>query len=658
MNSLRGINSFPIEIWNQILLNLDLKDIFHVSRCNHQIRDIVTNNVIWENIVYEIWGQYEQFDILQNYRNNNQTFHSVKKNQHGTKQLYNYWYIHFLERMYNEYRYLKILDQIVQNQWKISYWGDIYKLLQDEDFILYVPLLNDIVDSEFLTKDIYSFRPQFIDHYRVTRLKLLNCFKSSLPLKKISFELLCGFRHKLLFQFILLYKDISNYDSYNTDVNHIFFLNDDDCEKLLLQYNTMDTAFHRLLPYRHRFLELFRRILKIRNRNHRVNFNSLTTLKKLEILSNLVMNLLKRSMTRFLTKNYTEDLMILRVYSGETKGTLLIHLAILQRIFLEYGIKCQILQRHLKIYCHTSNSNGKNGQHSAFLYLTVMQDSLQCKILTEHQLRTIIGETHFNHYMKPLSKQDALRWLNHEFISNPKSNFETNQINNIFTKWDKIYCHSHLPLSNAKLRAFNIIYNSLFSKRFFNAGLKLHHILSDSFDIFMEGMTPLDYILLDYIRMRFTDLKKTEINYMTEDNLLLHQTWLRNQYMIENISPKVSITLLHPPSTEDTMIIIGNLYTFSITSTLTSIVCIINKVRTGKNKNNLIVVMDIFGDVHKVHEKDFVQNIKKMNWNTIENQNQLDLYIKIMTIIGKLGFLFDHIEIQRHQYILSPNSPE
>lgn len=651
MNPLKGIEDLPIEIWNQLLLNLDLEDLFHVSRCNHNIRDIVTKSIIWENVVFEIWGQYEQFDILQDYTNNDQTFHSIKKNRYKTKLRHNYWYSYFLERIHSEYRYIKMLNQIVQNQWKISYWNDVYELLQDDNFLLYVPLLNDILDSEFLTKDIYSFRSHSVDHYRVTRLKLLNCLKLPLSLKKISFELLSGFRHKHLFQFTLLYKGNSDSDSYNADINDTLFTNDDNCEKLLLQFNTMDTAFHRLISYRHRFLELFKRILDIRNKNYCINFKCLTTLEKLEILSDLVMKLLKRNMTKFLKNDYIEDLMILRVYSGETKGTLLIHLAILQRIFSEYEIKCQLLQRHLKIYCHNSNSDSKNRQSPKFLYLTVIQESLRCKIMTENQLRTIIGETYFNHYMKPLSKQDALRWLNHESISTHKSNIETNEINNILTKWDQIYCHSHLPLSKTKLRSFNVIYNSLFSERFFNSELKLFNILADSFDVFMEGMNPLDYKLLDYIHMRFKHSDRMTIAHMTDENLLLHQTWLKNQYMIQDADSTVNTTLL-PPSTDD-VIIIGNLYTISVSPTLTSTVCIINKLNGVNSGNNLIIMMDIFGDVHKISEKDFIQNVKQTDWNIIRNQNHLELYIKTMSVTGKLGYLFDHIDMQRHQYVLS-----
>ena len=63
--------------------------------------------------------------------------------------------------------------------------------------------------------------------------------------------------------------------------------------------------------------------------------------------------------------------------------------------------------------------------------------------------------------------------------------------------------------------------------------------------------------------------------------------------------------------------------------------------------------MDIFGDVHKISEKDFIQNVKQTDWNIIRNQNHLELYIKTMSVTGKLGYLFDHIDMQRHQYVLS-----
>ena len=646
---LKAIGTLPIEIWNQILLNLDLKDLLHLSRCNYKLRYIVTNNIIWEHIAFEMWGQYEQFDILQDYLSNSQSFHSVrKKSQYKGRKLPNFWYSYCMERLHSEHQYIKKLNEIVQHQYKISYWDELWDLLQHENFILYVPLLNDILDSEFLIQESFSNRPKYTDsYYRVSKLQLLNCSKTPLCFKKISFELLSGFRHKHLFQFNLLYRNSSINDIHNADFNDTFFTTDDNCEKLLLQYNKIDTAYHRLIPYRHKFLKLFKQILETRNKNYNINFSNLTTLTRLEILSNLMMNLLKRNETNFLKNNYIEDLMILRVYSGETKGTLLIQLTILQRIFLEYGIECQLLQRHLKICFHNNN---KDNQSSKYLYLTVIQESLQCKIFTENQLRTVIRGNHFSHYMKPLSKQDALKWLYNDSISNYKSNIETNEINDILTKWDRIYCHSHLPLSKSKLKSFNIFYNSLFSGKFFNTELKLSYTLSGSFNVFMEGMTPLDYKLLDHIHVGSSDSNKLKIRSNISDYLQLQQMWLSNQYMIKD--GQVSNTTTTTTTTSDN-IVVGNLYTTNVTPRLSSIFCVIYILNGLKDTNSMIIMMDILGDIHKISEKDFFKNVKQTNWSIIKNQSQLEIYIRTMSITGKLGYLFDHFDAQKHQYILS-----
>ena len=100
-------------------------------------------------------------------------------------------------------------------------------------------------------------------------------------------------------------------------------------------------------------------------------------------------------------------------------------------------------------------------------------------------------------------------------------------------------------------------------------------------------------------------------------------------------------------------IVVGNLYTTNVTPRLSSIFCVIYILNGLKDTNSMIIMMDILGDIHKISEKDFFKNVKQTNWSIIKNQSHLEIYIRTMSITGKLGYLFDHFDAQKHQYILS-----
>lgn len=593
----------PIEVLNRIISNLELKDLLSLTRCNKKLRFDICDNAIWRGIANKLWKDYEGNDSLVDF--SGMGFEVII--QKGPRVTID-WYAYCMNRMFFERKVFYELKEILEFQHQPAYWKKMWKYFNVSAFAVKIPLLIDIVDSDLI---------RGIGSYRFDRLKLLGYANPSLPMKKIASELLSAFRHKRLFYLTTFYYAGDGLFDYNYP-----------CEHLLLDYSTIDTAYHRLIPYRNMFMVLVDRILNARQKQLNEKFQSLPPLRQIGILAQTVMGILRNNATHYLKKIYTEDLMLLRVYAGETKGFLLIHLAILQRVLNRYGLKSEILQRHLKVDCSADFSDQTQKR---MIFLSVSEDTLRHKLFTEEQLKAVVDARHFQHYMQPLSKQDALKWMYNESLLHKESNYKDPEIYLGIDKWDEIYRHSRGPFSTPIVKAFNGIYRCVCADNtVIGPPMRLSQIIYSCFDDVMSAMTPLDYESLEFITEK---QHNNNGEYDNDEYTELHEIWLEDQYLVKYLMKQIQSEFTGKISCIE----------------WDAFFCVLG---VDIEDSETLLVMDTFGEVSKVNKNIVEQN--EVDSIKPERRDQLQRLLKNMQLSGKLGLLFDHFDIENHKYVLLP----
>lgn len=595
-----SFTEFPVEILDRILSNLGLKDVLTLSRCNKTLRLKVCRCDVWRKISLALWNQYQDNDILEDFTRSDSIF-----GVQGDKIICNYWYSYCMNRLHDDNKIFDALKYILRFQLEANYWKELWNYFNDKDFVMCIPILIDIIDSDLVKTS---------NNYHNDRLNLLGYSSPSLPLKKIASELLRASRLKHLFA------EFTGLDSTNDDL----FNAKSTCELLLLKYSTIDSAYHRLIPYRNIFLALVGRILDVREKHLKEDFSALNPLRKIRILSQVVMSIIRKNATHSLTNLYAEDIMLLRVYAGETKGVLLIHLVILQRVLKKYGIESELLQRHLKITFSRSPDNVQPDM----IFLSVDESPLQYKLFTESQLRQVVDEHRFKQYMKPLSKQNVFKWIYHESDLYDKSKIMDSESYAMKIDWDTTFPHSQQPLSTLILRSFNGIY------RTFSSPMDMSLPRSELwYQLYYEGtlgmicsMSPLEVKLMENFNVLKQDKSDDYLDFP-----ILHKVWLSSQYMISDVNNQSYDSIIGKIS-----YIPGRL----------ACVCVIGIDPEDSTK---MIVMDIMGGVHKYTRprqlpdrwSDSSPDLKKLLGN----------FLRVMDVSGKLGLLFSHFDMQEHKYV-------
>lgn len=593
---------FPVEILDRILSSLDLKDVLTLSRCNKKLRFKVCNCDIWRKISQALWNQYQDNDILEDFTQSHSIFEVQEDKIIGDY----YWYSYCMNRLHVDNKVFNTLKRILSLQLKPNYWKELWNYLNDKNFVMLIPVLSDIMDSDLLKSS---------NNYRSDRLNLFGYSCLSLPLKKISSELLRASRLKHLFAECvgLGYTEDELFTTENT------------CELLLLKYSAIDIAYHRLLPYRNMFLTLVGRILAAREKHLNENFDALNPFRKIRILVQVVMSIIRKNATHFLTKFYAEDFMLLRVYAGETKGVLLIHLVIIQRVLRKYGIESELLQRHLKI----TFSSSSNELQPDVIFLSLDENTLQHKLFTESQLRQVVDEHRFKQYMKPLSKQNVFKWLYHESAIYSKSKIMDSENYLMKIDWKATFPHSQLPLSTLVLRSFNDIYCAFSSPMDISEPHSelWYQLYYDGTSGMIRAMSPLEVKLMEYFNVLKQD-KKSE-DYL--DFPILHKVWLSSQYMINDTNKQIYGSIIGK------IVYIPGRF---------ACVCVIGIDPEDSTK---MIVMDIMGGVHKYNRPNQLPD----RWNVAspDVKKLLANFLRVMDASGKLGLLFSHFDMQEHRYI-------
>lgn len=313
-------------------------------------------------------------------------------------------------------------------------------------------------------------------------------------------QLLLTIRQRPLMELILREDRFGNY----LDNHHHY-----DHETLLMIINTIDNSFEDLLPMRNKFYHnLHGKIM-----SHNLLFKTGTHLEQVEMI---VMELLKFIKSRLIYKDMDnstlEDLMILRVYSGETKGEPIVLLTILYHICTQYNIPVRLTFDYLIFDNDTK-------------FLTITHE-LDFKIFNRDQIMESVGTLNFDRFITRLDNYNL-----HLFISSKLNDiFDsrwTLQTDKSIDRLNVLFPYSKLPLDIANVIGYTTLTNVCNS---------MYHIGIDSSVINMIESTIIRYMPWN---LHYLHGKRNPWNTVIE-----YKHWLTDKYMLDMMATTQNMDML------------------------------------------------------------------------------------------------------------------
>lgn len=609
------IDQLPSEVLDQLLLFLPIPDILSLSQCNHRLKKNISIGNIWKRIATELWLDFQTNDILEDYSNiENRYFKEIKETDN--------WYNYFMTRFHYEREFFQLIDNVLDTK-VISneYWKRAWNLLLNPKFKLMIPLLVDICKGPSLNceKD-YSYDKLFMLH----QIGPKKSFNPNYLLANLANELLCAFRFKHTKQALYInHQGINQFDEQNT------------CEKWLVQFNTIDNMYYTLLSSRTMFFKVIERVLEKNARAMGQRFIDLPQKTKIGSITRLVIRVLARLPSQDNTQNKLNELMILRVYAGYSRGDQFIQLTILQKVLSIYGIKSQILMNYLLIEVDEISKDGTPFKGAA--YIAVYPETGKFQAYEERHLRRMVDSDSYDLLTTPLSKQALLLSFEDKFSA--KFGRSTSILYPDSSVYDENLTYSkRLPLLTSKLKGFYYLYYLLLG-RDISTPEKFHRHIKDvcrrdMYKLMSIFFSPLEYKILCSMTNSELDLTDTAPDTICDDKRM-YESWMDRhcRVTIENIL-----------GFED---IVGQFYTAR-----GEIICILGCI---ENKHTLIG-MNLSGSIVIYNDKKV--QVEKLDWKDSVYEKQRIVFFVAMHYTGHLGVLFQNMDFTQRKFVLNRNFKE
>ncbi|AET38461.1 SCF ubiquitin ligase complex subunit MDM30 Ecym_2762 [Eremothecium cymbalariae DBVPG len=334
------MDEWPAEIWMEVCRLLTPEDLFSLRLCSTKLNRIVCDCTdIWASLCRAKWLTSELIETV---------FENIPKNNPMSPSddwFYYYWY-----RSNIDAKLEKMLQEIAQLEHGARFWDTYWGLFRYRKFM--VPFLQRHTARGY-------------------------CFSESFKLHCISRQLLTTLRHGIVFKCINASRDVERQSKAMSIVE----------ETLFLPMAAMDPCFDRLLPFRTAFFDRVHFLVK-KDYRHIDKFNKFPDTIKVDKLVTYIWKVLEERAVYLpnLHRCHLEDIMLLRVYSGESRGHPLILMSIIQSIVARYGVETQLCEQVLIV----NDKKLRGGQ--SFLMIPLRNNG-KPRIFTRRRLLETLGRT-------------------------------------------------------------------------------------------------------------------------------------------------------------------------------------------------------------------------------------------------------------------------
>lgn len=451
-----------LDCWDQDLLfelsqYLTVADLLHLRVCSTKLRNKIEYSPIWQLQCQKLWLDRELMDSLH------------VGNLHKCAD----WFASFMERSQIGMQIrgkLKILTTMLP--YDKQYWNLATNLLDDPLGWKNIPFLYRWLQTSQMETPFDTLR--------------------------LVHQLLITIRQKPLMELILREDKIGN----RLDNSQY------DYETLLMIINTIDNSFENLLPMRNKFYEQ----LNAKILSHDLLFKTGTFEEQIQMIAVELLNLIKTNVKSLDMISTLEDLMILRVYSGETKGEPIVLLTILHHVCEKYKIPVRLTFDYLIF-----------DNDTRFLTIT---NELTLKIFTREQIIESVGSLNFDRFITQVDNYNL-----HLFISSRLNDiFDsrwTLQVDKSMNRLNDLFPHSKLPLDVANVIGYTTLTNVCNSMYHIGINGSVIHMIESTIVKYM----PWNLYYLHSARRPW----HTELEYMD---------WLTDKYMLDMMATTQNMDIL------------------------------------------------------------------------------------------------------------------
>jgi hypothetical protein len=320
---------FPLEIWVQISHDISKNDIFALACTNKQMYKFLTSDIVWKYKLKSSWylSDYNPFTLTakRELLKNESLFEFFKRRKRDDQLVNN-----LIDKIRNFGK--SIHDEKINKQTETSIKSDLDKIYSN--FNLYVPCLLSktlhITTKMFRSTNDCILEVDFKALQRRRNNNLAEIYIASSILENGKY-----------YKAALFFKDIL--ESFAPKDYGLDLL---DVEKSLLYLSLFDSRYHELILIRHQVIKSTCKCYELEKQDFDETTTEFYKIKRLVKILYHTIHKLKRLIMRYQTystQTNLEDLSILRFYCGDSNGTPLIRLAVIEKLIKMVGINVNVI---------------------------------------------------------------------------------------------------------------------------------------------------------------------------------------------------------------------------------------------------------------------------------------------------------------------------
>ncbi|AMD18532.1 HBL370Cp [Eremothecium sinecaudum] len=334
------MDNWPAEIWMEVCKLLTPEDLYRLRLCSSKLNRIVCDCTdIWCNLCNKKWLTIESSDPI---------VHSECRSNVVSPS--SDWFYYYRYRSNIDAKLEKKLQKLVEVEEMEEFWETFWSFFRYKRFL--IPFLQRHTEKGYVRS------AKFKSH----------C---------ISKKLLTAVRHGIVFRCIDGLKDSSG-DSYGMSIVE---------ETLYFPLSAMDPCFDKLLVFRTTFFDRVHFLLKRAYPNIDKFCKLPDTIRADKLVTYIWQVFQERA---YYVPNsqrcHLEDIMLLRIYSGEARGHPMLLMAIIQAVVSRYGVETRLCEQVLIII----DKKLRGGQ--SYLMISLRNDG-RPRIFTRNRLMETMGRT-------------------------------------------------------------------------------------------------------------------------------------------------------------------------------------------------------------------------------------------------------------------------